>query len=165
MINPLAHRASMHPVSAGNDPNHQFVTNDLKDVENFDFDLAVRLFLRIYGGNPASSGVSLTIRAMRDANYQGDSFRPESKKASANAYEWNLQTCPSRTNPPNNAAPSLLMPNRPRLIMKPKIAGETAALGWPERGGVNLHHARRSKCLHVTVDSANHDEQPEKSPK
>src|SRR6266487_3554982 len=44
-------------------------------------------------------------------------------------------------------------------------AGEAAALRVPEPGSIYFYHSGCTECLHVSVDAANHDEQPKQSPK
>src|SRR5437773_1650789 len=44
-------------------------------------------------------------------------------------------------------------------------AGKAAALSVRKPRGVDFYHSRRAECLHVTVDPANQDEEPEQSPK
>ena len=46
-----------------------------------------------------------------------------------------------------------------------KDAGEAAALRVPEPGSIYFYHSGCTECLHVSVDAANHDEQPKQSPK
>src|SRR5213592_3188526 len=46
-----------------------------------------------------------------------------------------------------------------------KDAGETAALGMTEPGSIYFYHSGRTECLHVSIDAANHHEQPKESPK
>ena len=77
--------------------------------------------------NPTSSGVSFTVNAITTAT---TAQMPDGTQNTHRQCSAGIVSNPSIENPPSNAGPRVLIPTRPRLIMKPKIPEKLPRSRW-----------------------------------
>src|SRR5204863_9667574 len=161
LVDALAHRTGAG-IGTCHNPNHWICRDDFEYIKNLDVDASTGFLVRIHWWKVRFLRCVSHNQRHAGADYECDPCRDP--KQPTPMQRWNAnQTEEGKSG--KQCGSQFEDAKAAEVDHETEDAGEGAALRVTEPGSIYFYHSGRAECLHVSIDAANHHEQPKESPK